>query len=72
MWDDLSDIPSDPVAHAITFLGSLPDAQGSNKERKPAIIRIEKTALSEDSATDFSNSIKELELIESNDIVCIS
>lgn len=69
--DFCANVALDPVTHAITFLGSLPEAQGSG-ERKPAIIHLEKTALSEDTATNFSGLLQELEVIESNDIVCAS
>jgi len=56
----------DPVSHAISFLGTLPNTEGI---REPAIVRIEKTALSESSATEFAQIIHDVENIEHNDIV---
>jgi hypothetical protein len=47
-------------------LGTLPDAEGAHE---PAIVRIEKTALPESSATEFAQLIHDMEKIEHNDIV---
>jgi len=57
----------DPVSHAISFLGTLPNPEGVHE---PAIVRIEKTALPESSATEFAQIIHDVEKIEHNDIVC--
>ena len=58
----------DPVTHTLTLLGHLPTTQGHSE---PAIVRIEKTALSGDSASDLLSSLGEIRLIEHTDIVCI-
>jgi len=64
---DGSDDPSlDPVSHAISFLGTLPNAEGAHE---PAIVRVEKTALPEASATEFAQIVHDVEKIEYNDIV---
>lgn len=55
----------DPVSHAISFLGNLPNKDGT---REPAIVRIEKTALSESSAQEFAQIVHDVEKIEHNDI----
>jgi len=53
------------VAHAISFLGTLPNPGGVHE---PAILRIEKTALPETSATEFAQIVHDIEKIEHNDI----
>jgi len=62
-----SDIFSpDPVSHAISFLGTLPNPEGVHEQ---AIVRIEKTALPESSATEFSQIVHDVEKIDHTDIV---
>jgi hypothetical protein len=56
----------DPVTHAISFLGTLPNTEGVPA---PAIVRIEKTALPDSSAQDFAQIVHDVEKIEKNDIV---
>jgi len=56
----------DPVSHAISFLGTLPNVEGAHE---PAIVRIEKAALPEASATEFAQIVHDVEKIEHNDIV---
>lgn len=58
--------PLDPVSHAVSFLGTLPNTEGVHG---PAIVRIEKTALPESSATEFAQIVHDVEKIEHNDIV---
>jgi m7GpppX diphosphatase len=55
----------DPVSHAISFLGTLPNAEGAHG---PAIVRIEKTPLPESSAKEFAQIVHDVEKIEHNDI----
>jgi len=55
----------DPVSHAISFLGTLPNPEGVHE---PAIIRIEKIALPETSATEFAQIVHDVEKIGYNDI----
>jgi len=55
----------DPVTHAISFLGTLPNTEGVHV---PAIVRIEKTTLPESSAEGFAQIVHDLEKIEHNDI----
>ena len=58
---------TDPITHALTLLGHLPlEATG---ELAPAIIRIEKTALSGDSAQELLSAIPTTRKIEHTDIV---
>jgi hypothetical protein len=59
--------PLDSVSHAISFLGTLPNPEGVHE---PAIVRIEKTALPESSATEFAQIVHDIEKIEHTDIVC--
>lgn len=62
-----SDISApDPVSRAVSFLGTLPNPEGAHE---PAIVRIEKTALPESSATEFAQIVHDVEKIEHNDIV---
>ncbi|KAI1798380.1 scavenger mRNA decapping enzyme [Ganoderma leucocontextum] len=57
----------DPITHALTLLGKLPLAGTS--ESADAIVRIEKTALSTDSAGDIlTKSLASSKLIEGTDI----
>ena len=56
----------DPVSHAILFLGTLPNPECVHE---PAIVRIEKTALPESSATEFAQIVDDVEKIEHTDIV---
>jgi len=56
----------DPVSHAVSFLGTLPNAEGAHE---PAIIRMEKTPLPESSAKEFAQIVHDVENIEHNDIV---
>ena len=56
----------DSVSHAISFLGTLPNPEGIHE---PAIVRVEKTALPESSAAEFSEIVHDVEKIEHTDIV---
>lgn len=58
--------PLDPVSHAISFLGTLPNMEDVHE---PAIVRIEKTALPESSAAEFAQIVHDVEKIDHNDIV---
>ncbi|OBZ77298.1 m7GpppX diphosphatase [Grifola frondosa] len=58
----------DPISHTITLLGSFPDSSVPEKY-SAAIVRIEKTAFSVDSAQElFSTWLQNAKLIESTDI----
>ncbi len=58
----------DPITHALTLLGKLPVA--GSAESADAVVRIEKTALSADTAGDFlTKSLESSRLIEGTDIV---
>lgn len=58
----------DPITHVLTLLGKLPVAGTS--ESADAVVRIEKTALSADSAGDIlTKSLENSKLIEGTDIV---
>lgn len=60
---------SDPVAHSLTLLGTFPDVEDA-QSRSPAIIRIEKTALSASLApTVVTQSLDNVQLMENTDIV---
>ncbi|OSD07828.1 scavenger mRNA decapping enzyme [Trametes coccinea BRFM310] len=57
----------DPITHALTLLGTLP-LEGSS-EHAPAIVRIEKTALTGDNADQLlGQELKDARLIEGTDI----
>ena len=57
----------DPVAHGLTILGTLPDGED---KRSNAIIRVEKSALpSQQARTLITHFLKDVQLMESNDIV---
>ncbi|KAL1941511.1 hypothetical protein VTO73DRAFT_6950 [Trametes versicolor] len=61
----------DPITHALTLLGTLPtgSAPGTADEHAPAIVRIEKTALTAGQAEQLlSSSLKDAKLIEGTDI----
>lgn len=62
---------ADPITHALTVLGSLPASQtcevATKHETLPAIVRIEKTALSIDILTE--GVLGDVRIIESTDIV---
>lgn len=64
--------PADPITHALTLLGTLPtgSAPADSDEHAPAIVRIEKTALTAGQAEQLlSSSLKDAKLIEGTDIV---
>ncbi|KAH9918749.1 scavenger mRNA decapping enzyme [Epithele typhae] len=56
----------DPITHALTLLGQLPI--GDSDESATAIVRIEKTALSGESAGSLLSGIPTTRMIESTDI----
>ncbi|OCH87060.1 scavenger mRNA decapping enzyme [Obba rivulosa] len=59
----------DPITHALTLLGSFLAADSTSQDRSPAIVRIEKTALSSEHADKlFSEALDDVRLIESTDI----
>ncbi|KAK7683088.1 hypothetical protein QCA50_013761 [Cerrena zonata] len=57
----------DPVTHRLTLLGYLPLIPDSDK-KEPAIIHVEKTALSKDFASDLLSTLSEVKLIDHTDI----
>lgn len=65
--------PADPITHALTLLGTLPTAgsgPADSDEYAPAIVRIEKTALTAGQAEQLlSSSLNDAKLIEGTDIV---
>ena len=61
--------PVDPVAHSLTLLGTIPDAQDSDKKLQ-AIIRVEKTSLpAQQGPTLITHFLKDVQFMENNDIV---
>ncbi|KAI0634995.1 scavenger mRNA decapping enzyme [Trametes polyzona] len=57
----------DPVTHALTLLGTLPN--GETSEHAPAIVRIEKTALAADQGDQLlTHALDKSRLIEGTDI----
>ncbi|KAI0077616.1 scavenger mRNA decapping enzyme [Panus rudis PR-1116 ss-1] len=54
----------DPVSHSLTLLGTLPRS-GS---REQAIIRVEKTAITEDAIPTLLSDLSDVQLIENTDI----
>jgi hypothetical protein len=60
---------SDPVTATLTLLGTFPETRGAI-HRVPAILRIERTPLSRESAGDLcSTLLHKVQLVGNNDIV---
>ena len=60
---------ADPVAHSLTLLGALPDANDSEKTLQ-AIVRVEKTALpAQQASTLVTQFLRNVQLMENTDIV---
>ncbi|CDO73905.1 hypothetical protein BN946_scf185016.g62 [Trametes cinnabarina] len=58
----------DPLTHALTLLGTLP-VDGTSDARAPAVVRIEKTALTSDNAEQLvSQHLKDTKLLDNTDI----
>ena len=65
----LLSLDQDPVAHSLTLLGSFPDMEDSSL-MTPAVVRIEKTALSAANAPFFlGRTLADVQLMESTNIV---